>query len=468
VGILAGATEIDITPEPGCELMGYGARAGASTGVHDPVCARGLALDARNRREGGGGAWLLVSADLCLMAPVQAEELRKRISAGTGLGPGQITIGCSHTHSGPDTGLAAIARGAEPPAHVAAMMAGIERAGLEAWQAREPAALGWARGEARIGRNRRIDPGPIDTGVSVLRVDTATGQPLATLFHHACHGTVLGHDNLEISADWAGVTAREVARQRGGTALFLLGAHADIDPRTRGLMDGLVDGQSVGASFDAVRVLGLEVADAVLGAVDAARPEAEVRVASARAHVELPLCLGELSRGEAERELDSRKQELSDLLALPLDEMPRLAGVVGAAMRRARELPLTDGRRLVSLARLYLRDKSAPFFVSGQRSLDVEAQVSLVGDMALLSLPVEPTTNVGYDWQARVARTIAGGAVTGRVAGIANGWLRYLPHSDDYDHPRAHEHYEVLNALLARGACERLLERAEGLLSDLR
>ncbi len=86
-----------------------------------------------------------------------------------------------------------------------------------------------------------------------------------------------------------------------------------------------------------------------------------------------------------------------------------------------------------------------------------------IGDAALLGLPLEPTTNVGLDWQARATRRLPLAA----VAGIANGWLRYLPHPDDLAHPRADEHYEVLMSTFAPGACERLLQEGEQLLAAI-
>ena len=128
-----------------------------------------------------------------------------------------------------------------------------------------------------------------------------------------------------------------------------------------------------------------------------------------------------------------------------------------------RELPLAEARRRLSLARLYLRDKTGPFFLGGRRKLDVEVQVLRIDGGALLGLPLEPTTNVGLDWRARASRLLP---VAG-VAGIANGWLRYLPHADDLAHPRANEHYEVLQSTFAPGACERLLETGESLLRGL-
>ena len=462
--LAAGAAEVDITPEPGVELMGYGARIGTSTGVHDRLHARALYLESRGSNHDQDRI-LLLSADVCLIAPRQADEIRGCIGEATGIPPGHILMGCTHTHSGPDTGLAALTGGRPLPEAAAALMEGTVAAALEAVSEARPAQLRWSRAEAAIGRNRRLADGPVDARVLVLRVDDQrTGRPLAVLFHHACHGTVLGHDNLLISADWPGVAARAISEQTGAVALFLLGAHADIDPRTRGLMDLAIPGQSIGAGFEAVSVLGLEVAEAVLGALDAGEPQSGARpLTAASARVPLPLHLGDCSPEHARRELEARKRELADLFEWPLESFPRLSDLAAAAQRSTRTLLPTEARRRISRARLYLRDKTAPFFVGGRRQLDVEVQVLRIGDAALLGLPLEPTTNVGLDWQARATRRLPLAA----VAGIANGWLRYLPHPDDLAHPRADEHYEVLMSTFAPGACERLLQEGEELLAAI-
>ena len=53
------------------------------------------------------------------------------------------------------------------------------------------------------------------------------------------------------------------------------------------------------------------------------------------------------------------------------------------------------------------------------------------------------------------------------MAGIGNGWLRYLPHARDFADPLAHHHYEVLSSLFAPGTCEALLREADTLLAEL-
>lgn len=460
MALRAGVAESDITPLAGVPLMGYGARVGTASRVHDRLRARALCLDAR---ESGGAALLVVSADLCLIAPEQADRIRGQIAEQTDLGLAQMLIGCSHTHSGPDTGLAELSSGKPESAHVSQILAGLISAGVAAWQARQPAQLRWSCGEARIGRNRRIDPGPLDPRVAVLRVADPKDRPLAVLFHHGCHGTVLGHDNLEISADWPGAAARTIEEQTGVPALFLLGAHADVDPRTRGLMDLAIPGQSVGLGHEAAELLGREVAETTLAALESGGETCSGPIGSASERVSLPVHMGEGSVEDARADLESRKRALARLLELPLDEFPRLSRLSDVAAERVRNRGADQAREAIASARLYVRDKTAAFFIGGRREIDVEVQVLRIGEAVILGLPLEPTVEVGFDWGARASRHFGIGA----VAGIANGWLRYLPHPADLAHPRSHQHYEVLMSLLAPGACERLLDVGERLAAGL-
>jgi len=454
--VKAGAARIDITPELGVPLMGYGARVGGANAVADRIFARALSLESDSLHP-----VLVVSAELCLITSVQASELRLRIAAGTGLPTEAILVACTHTHSGPDTGVAARNAGRPEPAHVSALFEGIVAAGTEAWRNREPATLSFARTEAHIGRNRRVADGELDPGLEVLQLTARGDRPLAVLFRHSCHGTVRGHDSLEVSGDWPGAASARIEAETGAVAPFLLGAHADVDPRTRGLMDLAIPGQSVGLGREAVRVLGHEVAEAVLASLSRAEREPE-RVAARSARVKLPLHLGELSAGACEAELARRKEELASQLGLSADRLPRTSELYDFAHESARGLPPGQARERIARVRTYLRDRTAPFFAGGKREVEVEVQLLAVGRALLLALPLEPTTAVGLDWRARVA---ARGV--GLVVGIGNGWLRYLPHASDLAHPRAHQPYEVLQSLLAPGACERLLETGQELARDL-
>ena len=456
--ILAGASRVDITPELGVPLMGYGAREGRATAVADRLHARALSLESHSRH-----SILVVSAELCLMTSAQANDLRGRIASKTGLPPEAILVACTHTYSGPDTGVAERNGNRPEPAHVSALFDGMVAAGEEAWRKREPASLAWAQTEAHIGRNRRIADGRIDPGLEVLRVAARDGRLLAVMFRHSCHGTVRGHDSLEISGDWPGAAARRIEAETGAIAPFLLGAHGDVDPRTRGLMDLAIPGQSVGLGAEAARVLGCEVADAALASLARAVTEPDApRLGSRAARVKLPLHLGELGPAEVEAELARRKAEVAAELGLTTAELPRLSELYDRVSESARDLPVAAARERIARVRGYLRDRTAPFFAGNRREVEVEVQVLAIGRTLLLALPLEPTTAVGDDWRARVASD-----GLGLVVGIGNGWLRYLPHASDLAHPLAHQHYEVLQSLLAPGACEALLSTGHALAREL-
>ena len=121
--------------------------------------------------------------------------MRAHLSERTGLASQQILVGCVHTHSGPDTGVFEHVAGKPEPAHATKIFEAVVRAGEDAVAASTPARLGVGHARARIGRNRRVEGGPLDEDVLVVRVDDAAGAPRALLYVHGCHPTALGHEN---------------------------------------------------------------------------------------------------------------------------------------------------------------------------------------------------------------------------------------------------------------------------------
>jgi hypothetical protein len=443
-GLRAGTGTRLLEAPLGAAMMGYGARVGGALGGHDPLHARALYL-------ASGGDLLVVECELCLLAPVQTDRLRERLAARTGVAAGRILVGCIHTHSGPDTGFGALLAGREPPAYVEALFDAVVEAGAEAVSAAAPARLGAGRTEASIGRNRRRADGPLDREVLVVRVDRSEGSPLAVLYVHGCHPTALGHDNRLYSADWPAAANQAIAaRLPGALPIFALGAHADVDPRTRGQLDLAVAGQSVGVDFATCAALGRELGEAVAAVALGIETRADAPVAAASGRVEIPTWQPDAAgRASALAALDlpgDRDYKVAELFAL---EHERTAGY-GVEERRER----------LARVRRYLRDRTAARFAFAERPA-VEVQVLRLGDAWLLGLPLEPTVDVGLDWKRRAPGSPAA------VVGIANGWMRYLPHPRNFEEPDAHLKYEILQSSLVPDAAERLLARAESLAREL-
>ncbi|HMD62115.1 MAG TPA: hypothetical protein VKG78_11815, partial [Opitutaceae bacterium] len=158
-----------------------------------------------------------------------------------------LVVTASHTHSGPL--ILDEYPGGRAPAWEDEALDRIARAVHEAAQAVQPARLGAGYGDAYIGYNRRrvtpdggvgmlwsnpgkVPAGPMDSTVGVLRVDREDGTPMAILVNYACHPVVLGPDNLQYSADFAGQTVATVANlfPEKPICIFLQGAAGDINP----------------------------------------------------------------------------------------------------------------------------------------------------------------------------------------------------------------------------------------------
>ena len=208
--LYAGICATDITPPPGVWMGGYAARLTGAVGVHDPLYARALVLDNGVRRVG------LIAADLVSLDPDIVERVRAGVTAQAGIAPDALMLHCTHTHAGP---LVKSFRGmgVRDGAYVDLLIRKLIGAVRQALEEMRPAHLTYGEAPAQIGVNRRqtLPDGPVVIGkefggavapvVQALCVNGADSRLFALLFCHACHPTILGGENLHLSAEWPGV-----------------------------------------------------------------------------------------------------------------------------------------------------------------------------------------------------------------------------------------------------------------------
>jgi hypothetical protein len=132
------------------------------------------------------------------------------------------------------------------------------------------------------------------------------GKPIAILVNFATHPTILGHENMEISAEWPGVLQRKMEEAfPGATALYTNGAEGDQSP---GHAEGADD-------FERVADFGTRLAQIAEGVAREIEAAADVPIGFARTTPELP----ELTFTEG------AKARYGDYLALALEALPRKA-----------------------------------------------------------------------------------------------------------------------------------------------
>ncbi len=282
----------DITPEPPIRLAGYAGRNRPADAVDHPLLVQALAF-----KNPSGERFVLAALDNCEVSRAFMQPVLKELADRLQLGPGQVAVVSSHTHSAPvlDETLTDMAQ--PPPADREAIArysrslraALVEVVGAALADCR-PAALDQGMGRASFAMNRRVyqgdrvvfgdnPDGPADWDVPVLRIKGADGAVRAILFGYACHGTSVrgGDDWYVVSGEYMAYARRHIeSHEPGAVAMYLTGMGADCDPSPRGRL------------LDAKRH-GLELAGAVMGVLG--RPMQRVRGPFKLAYEELGLPL---------------------------------------------------------------------------------------------------------------------------------------------------------------------------------
>ena len=387
--IAAGTASAKITPPVGVELTGYAGRPGPSAGVHDELYAKALVLDDGSTRVG------ILSLDLLGLTSEDAARIRTLASAKAGLPPGNLLVTCSHTHAGPAVQFLRCC-GTPDPDYVEWMVETSARAVGEAASDLAPAEVLFATSRSDIGMNRRAPylqlvgnpEGAVDDEVGIMLIAAKDGRK-AVVYNYPCHGVVLGHENVLISADWMGAASRAIEDATGARALFLQGCGGDINPRLRG-------------GFDAVEQTGQSLAAGVVAALEEAVP-AGGPLAALSESVELPL-----------------------LPPLPPEQLAKIATDAARRIREGmasgkseHELSGYEAQRLWAQGIADLLERKDP-----PRRLVAEIQAIRIGGVRIVALPGEAFAEIGLQIKSFGEKVL--------VAAYANGNIGYIPTARAY------------------------------------
>ena len=437
--ILAGAARVDITPPIGVWLSGFGTRTSPADGVHDPLYAAAVVVEA------GGQKAAIVGCDLIGLDVDLVARVRDLVSRWTGIDGHHLILNSSHTHSGPAT-VRRLKIGVMDEDYCDALARKIATAVKLANDSRRPADVSFGTENAVVAVNRRMtneqgatvlgeNPrGPIDPTVYALRFDASDGTPLAIVFSYACHPVVFGA--LDISADFIAYARRTIEMALGDpvVAVFLQGCCGDINPLSGDHRDPESHARELGATLGAGAVR----------AAQGATPIAGAPILGMSDEVHLPL--EDLPAvEEAERILNQCHEKLRQA------ESEEDAGGVQCG-----KVIVDWARRVLQCAGEGPRDRSELLAVQALR----------LGDVAIVGTGAETFIEIGQDIQEGSCfdKTI--------VLGYTNGDIGYLPIPDayprgDYEVSEAIKYYGTLmwapeSAKIVTDACIAMLDRLAG------
>jgi hypothetical protein len=356
---------------------------------------------------------LWVAIDALCTDPELTANIAGAVSDACGCATDAVLVCASHTHSS----AAGWVRGLGPmlPETVDPELRKVLVDRLAGAAGSLPGRLGpcWpvlAEGHApEAGGNRNDPSGPHDASVGVLALVDPSGAVAASLIDYANHGTVLGDQNLEWSADWPGAMRRSLSEAMASLQPFAISPDGSASgSAAAGLAIAFLQGAAGDASprfvrrsqsFSEVDRLGGLVAAAALDALlQAQAVSGELRIALRRASVTVPTrdlpTLEEARRRSAELE--------AGWLAA------RSAGVPAPQERIART------RYEGSLMLAALAEAGMP------RTVDLPISAVAIGEAAWIHLPVELFASYGLAIRERSPFSWT------RVVGYTDGYFGYV------------------------------------------
>jgi len=393
------------------------------SGVHDPLHARVLILQS-------GPSVALVSLELTSLPEERVVEFQSLVSEVTGLAPENVWVIVTHTLSTPHF-VPAYACKTKADSERNRLLADVvgtalrEAASLASGSIQE-VRLGHGSGVCDVNVNRDVptadgwwlglnESGCSDKTLSVLRLETLSGDPLALLFTHSVRPAVMERppgtgDSGLVTADLAGAACDLVEREYvGAVAMFFMGAAGDQSPSVTGARcqyvgkDGHPRIQEGGDRGHAVaEMVGARLGAAVVGISE---------------EVECWMCTGPLVPGRTSLQFGGQEP------------------VPTPQVRPTEHHEFTPGP---------------------ERSETVETVV--LGDVALVGVRPELSCSTGKNIRQRspFPETL--------VLTMVNGGAKYMPDADSYERIT----YEAMSSPFACGSAETLAEGINHLLLEMR
>jgi len=390
--IQAGTSVKKITPPIGIDLTGYAGRPSSARCVKDDLYAKALVISDGNQMLS------ILSLDLLGLNALQVEHIRKIVTQQCDIPANSIMIACSHTHAAPAT-IMLRACGNPNTEYTEWLTKTAAQAIVEASQQLETAELFWTTAKSDLGQYRRgyvrkmpSEQGPPEETTVKVIVINRRSMPSVVIWNYPCHGTVMGCDNVCISAEWMGVASNTIEQSTDNIAIFLQGCCGDINPRERG-------------GYDVVERVGRSVGKSIVHSLSSTE-NCGGDIASAMVSVKLPLL-----PAPSEEELYNIEQESRKKLDLELLKVNSCDKAVVDCIKG--ELEWIDAVR---------KAKQAGEIAE---SIDIEVQAFRLGESFIVGLPGEPFVEIG--WQ------ISQGCNKVITAGYVNGNIGYMPTAYAYE-----------------------------------
>lgn len=221
-----------VTPSESCFMGGYGMRTQRSEGVLDELKCTAVLLEI------DGSPIVMCDVEILMITSEIVTAVKERLLREYGIPPEMVTIATTHTHAGPEIRSERLPMFDEESddsfwrRYQDILKERIFSTIADCFETGPREAEAWYRTvkiEGLYGNRNGIGK-PEDKDVTLI-VFKNEKEVLAAIVNIACHPTVLGAQNLQISGDLLGYISRGVQERLGVYPLMMQGAAGDMSNR---------------------------------------------------------------------------------------------------------------------------------------------------------------------------------------------------------------------------------------------
>ncbi|MFA6471964.1 MAG: hypothetical protein WCU00_07980 [Candidatus Latescibacterota bacterium] len=430
--VKVGMGETIITAPIGTGMAGY-ARTKPSDGVHDDLHARSLVV------EGSDGATIVLMTLAIVNIPRPLfDQVREGVSKATGIPVENISISCTHTHSGPQIG------GPNDPYSKLLVERSIASA-VEAWEKRVPGRIGTAVTTVmELGRNdRRMEYGGMhpDPTVGLIKIEDAKGKLLGVAFNYGCHPSTLDLHSYKFTEDWPYYTIEGIKKKAGKDVWVAYYQSAQGDVKVGYSAELSAIGAAIPLrTFEYAELKGNQMVDAVLKALPSIKTARAAEVKATQKSFDLPARENyRLTVEEAQKEADNA--------AATLKKMEENSANIGKRMLDSYRVENYQATLRLQLAKR-MANPNRP------KTITILQQAFRINDAVLVTFPCEVFSEIGLKvkQQSPMKKTF--------VLGVAGALGGYLPTADEFPE----EGYAALISPFSPKAEQGLIDSSEELI----
>ena len=456
MSLRAGAARVEITPPLGLPT-GWSARSCLADGAREPLIAQALVVS------DGARTAAIVTTDLLMVTSELTESVRRRVEQRTDIAPQSVSLHASHNHSAPHRAIGrsdgtdeALPGNEQFHAYAELLPDAIAGAVYAARCRLQPACIGAAVGVAPGMNTNRISPEQAsDDSVSVVRIDSTNGAPIAVLVHFTAHPTIVGGSSTLWDAEYPAPLRLAVEDAAPGVeCLFLQGCAGDVAPWDWWFGND----RARRHSYAARDAFGTALAEVALDAYSRIETSSDFEVFVASGAVQL----------------QRRRHPYA------LEEIDALLGELGAHQETWPEVwpdtvhVTTSAQQFPAVYQEGALETYRDLIVRRDVPVSAEVLVIRIGELAIVTNPFELFGQCGAD----LCRASPFGVTI--TAGYANGYGGYLPPSSDLDlvdgiplteildQDRYRRLFGITNSEVERGGAEQLIALSGELLQKAR